>query len=170
MGEGYAGGMAAAFDANSTYSDVQYSQLVIRSTPPNSVGPTVRASATGASRNFMWLEINSDQFMRFYSVVAGTSTQIGSTFDGGAGYFAVGQTIQLSANGTTYSFFKNGSACCGTSATDSALASGAAGFATAGGSIDDWEGGDDSAPPSTKPGLLLRGVAAFFVPPYEARP
>lgn len=172
-GVGYtATGLAAAFDANNTYANDQCAWVTLGPDVSNS-GPTVRAKQQDAARDYVWWEIFSGQYSKVWKVIDGTSTQVGSLFDGGSGsYYATGQKVTLVATGTTYTFFKNGVAAADVSVSiaDATLATGSAGFATAsgGGGLADWHGADGDCTVIASPlhgGQILHGVGALFLVP-----
>lgn len=156
-GVGYSGtGQAAAFDSSNSYNDDHWSEVTLDSTV-NQMGPTVRASGVDGAADYYWADVFSGQYLILYKILNGGSpSQIGATFDGGAAdYFQADQVIRLTATGTTLTVARNGSTI--KTETDSAIASGSAGFAAGIGNMRAWQGDNAGAAPGG--GELLLFVA-----------
>ena len=145
-------GMAALWNADS-FADDQYAQLVIETiayiNKSNHVGVIVRASTdTGSGRDYYYVTVGGDQFgsndnTTFGKIVDGTNTEFVQNTDTD---WAVTDTLELEAEGTTIRVLRNGVALGGSfTTTDSDLSSGSAGLIGGGADNmtgDDWEGGD----------------------------
>lgn len=138
-------GMSSAGNADAlwnadTFSDDQYSQAVI-SERASGIYVAVSLRASGANTYYQAsFDNGSGGFAGLYKVVSGTATLLGSH-----GAAAVSDLIRIEATGTTIVSKKNGTTL--VTVTDSAIASGSAGFgfySTSGTAprIDDWEGGN----------------------------
>jgi hypothetical protein len=159
-GVGYSGtGEAAAFDANHTYANDQYSEITLDSTI-NQVRIHVRAKQQDAARDAYFAEVFSDRFLLIYKCIDGTNSQVGSTVDAGAGFFVADAVIRVQISSDSLTVKKNGTDITGAIGISMGgqLTAGSAGFGMVGGNIRAWEGGDDSAPPATRSSRLLLGV------------
>ncbi len=135
---------AARYSAG-TFANDQYAQLKLTTYNPSwmYLGVTVRASGTNNWYGAYVGGSGSTYELMLFKMVAGTWTQLGSTYSGS---WAANDVIRVEANGTTIRALQNGTS--RISVTDSALTSGQAGL-TGYGPIDpsllkgdDWEGGD----------------------------
>lgn len=134
---------------------------VVETVTDNGAGPMARM-ATGAQTGYL-VQGNTHE-TRLYKAVAGAFTQLGS--DGPA--VTTGDVLEIDANGTSLTVFKNGTAICGTPVTDSSITSGNGGFWLSSPaqqiSIDNWEAGNFAIPGITTvtsaplPPLLASGV------------
>jgi hypothetical protein len=119
-----------------SFENDQYSQCIGLNLSGGPAGPAVRIDA-GSATAYVY-GMRSTTIQRFFKIVAGTWTQLGSD---------EGQTIttstvcKISAVGTTLSLYADGSLI--DTRTDSTIASGSAGVMWYDGqSYDDWEGGN----------------------------
>lgn len=169
--------VTASTDCGDRYSAIswpndQYSKATI-SNLASSLGVMARCATSGATKNFYAGGNNVNEFgglttdIHLWKVVAGVVTQLGST---GAGILAIGDTVEIRAQGTTITLLVNGVS--KVTATDSAHATGAAGLMALHTFVnlaiwDNWEGGDfvDGQPtmrrwggvPGMSPGPALKG-------------
>jgi hypothetical protein len=146
-------GSAPVLDAynNATFANDQFSQCTITAingVSDEGMGPAVRV-ATGARTGY-FLQCNTVE-VKLYRVIAGAFVQIGADF----GAAAISDVFKLTVSGGTLECFKNGVSQ-GTRA-DANIASGNAGLWSGVGSgahtakVDDWSGGDLSAPAAQVP-------------------
>ncbi|HEX6761239.1 MAG TPA: LamG-like jellyroll fold domain-containing protein [Gaiellaceae bacterium] len=152
-----------------SYPSDQSSQVEVTSTQLTGgqwIGPAVRMQNGGQN---MYLGIyfwnNGSQELRIYERNAGTWTQLGGSY--GCGPLAPGTQLQLSAVGSTITFFENGVA--RLSVSDSTITGGAPGIMTFGTATgDNWVGatGSGSSVPAFQAdytGTDANGVASYSV-------
>jgi len=148
-----------------TWPNDQYSQAALTgtlsTTDDEGCGPGVRCST--ASANTLYLaqaDTNGSGHARVYKVVDGSYTNLLNATQA----WSVNDVYYLEIQGTTLIQKRNGTQI-GSSATDSAIAAGAAGVwgVQARGTLDNWEGGDFAAGSSsctpTVGNQVLTGIA-----------
>ena len=127
----------AIWTAN-VFANDQYSQATLKST--GSVGVTVRASGTGAGKQWYALRLLDATQAVIELVSNATGRSLLTTITHA---FAVNDVIKLDAASTTLTAYLNGAQV--GQVTNAALASGSAGimiFSAPTQTLDDWEGGD----------------------------
>lgn len=121
-----------------TFADNQYSQALL--IDGDNAGVAVRM-ASGSLTGYVWIHATGDDF-KLFKVVAGTWTQLGSTY---SLLWSHNDTLRLEISGTTLTPYLNGDP--QTTQTDSDIASGSPGivarldFPTLA-QFDNWAGGD----------------------------
>lgn len=138
---------SAAFWNADTFPDDQWSQITVSAVTNDWVGVAVRASGTGAARNFYSFRATSSSNSpewEIFKEVAGVYTSLvtGNTPAG----VVNGDVMKLVVQGTTLTGYINGTAVTPT-ATDSSLTSGSAGIYEYGSSpgLTTWSGGANSS-------------------------
>lgn len=172
------GDICSNYYSGFVWQNAQYVKCVIGSVvetvTDNGAGPMARM-ATGAQTGYL-VQGNTHE-TRLYKAIAGAFTQLGS--DGPA--VTTGDVLEIDANGTSLTVFKNGTAICGTPVTDSSITSGNAGFWLSSPgqqiSIDNWDAGDfnvavtvqyEEAANRPRPGRGPFSKGRFYVSDYTA--
>lgn len=135
---GNGGGTSGAYWAASSFTPNQVAQVTVGTVPPGGswTGVTVRQSGTGTGYLGLWF---AGQFYLFNENGTASPPQIGAAV---AGTLSTGDTIGISAVGTTITVLHNGTAVI--TATDSTYAAGNPGIAffAAGQSVTSWQASD----------------------------
>lgn len=128
------------------FANDQYSQAKCTGNGFEGVG--VRMSGGAGSHNGYYIICNQTGGTRLSKVVAGSVTNLigpGSLADP-----VPSDILRIEVSGTSITVKYNGVTQTGTPLVDASLASGSAGLVTFGGGVlDDWEGGNLTAPPSS---------------------
>lgn len=128
-----------------SFPDDQWAQITLTSVDSTSDSGAWTVVRMTNVNNLYLLQGNAVE-TRLYRCVAGTYVQMGS--DGPA--CSAGDVLYLEVRGTTLTAKRNGTTICGTPLTNSALASGNAGFgagSASGSTIDNWSAGDFALAP-----------------------
>ena len=129
---------SAEYYSSGTFSDDQYSQVVI-SVRASYFGVIIRCS-TSAATFYLYQSGNSATVQEVHKCISGSFTQLGSSY---AGTASNGDTIKLAITGTTLTPYINGTA--QATRSDSSISTGYPGLRLAGDDtirVDDWEGGN----------------------------
>lgn len=150
--------------ATDTFDNDQYSQATVTAIASGVyIGVAVRCSGTDNGSNMTGYLFYSDSTDGCYIDEYSNGNYIG-TLAGAGTAFAVNDVIRLEVEGTAIRGYVNGNL--RLSATDSSITGGQAGicaYDSGASRIDNWEGGNLSAPPAaTKLSRILRPRRAIF--------
>jgi hypothetical protein len=163
---GNTGAVAGAIRAGEVYGSDQNSQVTVTSAQLSGgqwMGPSVR-NQNGGLDNYVGIYIwnGGTPQLRLYRRMAGTFTQLGSSYNSGA--LPLGTVLTLSAVGSSITLAENGVT--EISVTDSSLAGGAPGLMTYDtATADNWTGWTQGAspPPTYSIGGTVSGLSGTVV-------